>query len=235
MSELVNKFKIGDIVTDKTHPLFFDYRIKGDGRYVPPFMIIKEIFFENKQKKTHDDISGHQIAERIKYTCTYFDDNRSEFIDVVLYQSFLRNSSEIKIEIIDRTENIKRDDADIITSILNCKTSEYEYGKIISFKTKKLEIYKKRTSKKFFLDKDEITICGVEKTVRYIVNYATPEFILIGLKKENASDLFYPDGKTKKISYINLYKVKWFNPFLNKYSEQYLPDFFFTDKKIKTT
>ncbi|WP_157451691.1 hypothetical protein [Cellulophaga lytica] len=47
---LDNLFKIGDIVTFKTHPLLYDIYIKGDGKLVPPFMIVSEICFEDKKK-----------------------------------------------------------------------------------------------------------------------------------------------------------------------------------------
>lgn len=68
---LDNLFKIGDIVTFKTHPLLYDRYIKGDGKLVPPFMIVKEIFFENSKKKLFDDVTGEKIAETIKYTCVF--------------------------------------------------------------------------------------------------------------------------------------------------------------------
>lgn len=49
---LENQFGIGDIVTFKTHPLLYDRYIKGgDGKLVPPFMVVKEVFFEDKKKE----------------------------------------------------------------------------------------------------------------------------------------------------------------------------------------
>ena len=49
---LKNKFKIGTIVTFKTHPLLYDRYIKGDEKLVPPFMVVKEIYFEDKKKES---------------------------------------------------------------------------------------------------------------------------------------------------------------------------------------
>ncbi|MCD8454603.1 hypothetical protein LNJ08_09360 [Tenacibaculum finnmarkense genomovar ulcerans] len=86
-----NKFIIGDIVTLKTHPLLYGFKIKGDGKLVPPFMIVKEIYIEDKKKKTHSEELGKQIAERIKYTCVFFDDNKTEFKEAILYESMLEN------------------------------------------------------------------------------------------------------------------------------------------------
>lgn len=92
-----NKYPIGCIVTFKSHPLLYDFKIKGDGKLVPPFMIVKEVFIEDKRKKIVDDITGEQISERIKYTCVFFDDNKIEFKDVTLYESVLKSYEEIFI------------------------------------------------------------------------------------------------------------------------------------------
>ena len=47
---MTENFNVGDLVTFKTHPLLFDLYIKGDGKYVPPIMLVKEVLFENKDK-----------------------------------------------------------------------------------------------------------------------------------------------------------------------------------------
>ena len=83
---LSNKFNIGEIVTFKTHPLLYDLKIKGDGKLVPPFMVIFEVFFESKKKQIVDDKTGNVIAHRIKYNCIFFDDNNSQFKEVMVYE-----------------------------------------------------------------------------------------------------------------------------------------------------
>ena len=64
-----------------------------------------------------------------------------------------------------------------------------------------------------------------------MVNYTTPEFVLCGYKKESPEGLFYPNGDFKMLTSEILFKVKWFNPFQMKYSEQYLPKECFIDEQ----
>lgn len=223
-----NKFKVGEIVVFKNHPLLYDYEIKGDGKYVPPLMIVKEILFENKQKRTHDEMSGFKVADKIKYICIYFDDNKSEFIENHLYEPMLETIQDLHIARIDDPENLGKDHVPLVDEIINYPISpSYEYGKIIYFKTKKLEVLKKRTSKTI-TTKDDLPK-ETKKTLQYVVNYATPEFIISGYKKENYSDLFYNDGKTKRIASNEFVKIQWFNPIQQKYSEQFIPIECFTD------
>ena len=228
--DLVNSFSVGDIVTFKTHPLLYDFKIKGDGKLVPPFMVVKEVFFEDYKKKIVDDSTGEIIAERIKYTCVFFDDNKSEFKDVVIYESMLASFKKFYIARIE--DKIKE---------------EEEHISLIDFKTKKRERLKKRSSVKItkdllysdegkIADKKKITAKEIDnhkedkkglverkEITQYVVNYSTPEFILCGFKRELGTDLFYPNGKKKKIVSEILYKVKWFNSSQMKFSEQYLP------------
>ncbi|MEZ4788056.1 MAG: hypothetical protein R2790_09325 [Flavobacterium haoranii] len=39
-----NKFKVGNLVSFKSHPLLNEMYIKGDGKYVPPIMLVKSFF-----------------------------------------------------------------------------------------------------------------------------------------------------------------------------------------------
>lgn len=229
---LENKFKVGDVVTFKTHPLFNDYRIKGDSKYVPPIMIVKEVFFESKQKKTFDEATGKEIAERIKYICVYFDDNKSEFIEAHLYEAMLRTFEELKFERINNNGTKIEDYKKLIDEVKGYSIPSYQFGEIVFFKTKKLEIYKKRTSKKIPLKQGTNEVEDVKETLQYVVNYASPDFVICGFKKEAYSDLFYSDGKQKRLVSTNLLKIKWFNPIQQKFSEQYLPEEFFTDELI---
>lgn len=220
-----NKFPIGCIVTFKSHPLLYDFMIKGDGKLVPPFMIVKEAFIEDKKKKIADEVTGETIAERIKYTCVFFDDNKNEFKEVVLYEKML--SSFKKIHIARKNENDKSSEYEsLIEEAKKYSIPEYEYGKIVYFKTKKFEIFKKRNSKKTTLEDGN---SKETTTIQYIVNYSTPEFVLSGIKKETLDNLFYPDGNIKKVVSEILYKVKWFNAAQMKFSEVYLPAECFTD------
>lgn len=193
-----NKYPVGCIVTFKSHPLLYDFMIKGDGKLVPPFMIVKEVFIEDKKKKIVDDITGEQIAERIKYTCVFFDDNKTDFKDVILYESMLKSYEEIYIAKIDGVIMSKEADyKSLIKEASEYTVPKYNYGNIIYFKTKKFEIFKKRNSIKstraVFNEKEisELTIeeknnknsFDRKETIQYVVNYSTPEFILSGIKK----------------------------------------------------
>jgi hypothetical protein len=241
-----NKYPVGCIVTFKSHPLLYDFMIKGDGKLVPPFMIVKEVFIEDKKKKIVDDITGEQIAERIKYTCVFFDDNKTDFKDVILYESMLNSYEEIYIAKMDGVIMSKESDyKSLIKEASEYTVPKYNYGNIIYFKTKKFEIFKKRSSIKstraVFNEKEisELTIeeknnknsFDRKETIQYVVNYSTPEFILSGIKKENYDNLFYPNGDIRKVVSDILYKVKWFNSNQMKFSEIYLPAECFTDKK----
>ncbi|KAF2519666.1 hypothetical protein E0W68_00025 [Flavobacterium salilacus subsp. salilacus] len=209
MPNLENKFNLGDLVVLKNHQLLYSNTIKGDGKYIPPIMIVKEVLFENKQKKTHDDITGEQIAEKVKYICLYFDDNKSEFIESHLYESVLEKAEALNLG-------------------NNTSSFSYKYGERIFFRTQKLELSKKRsstvtiTTTQISKDNEEPTTIERE-TVQYVVNFATPDFIAIGYKKENSNDLFYNDGKPKRLTCSDFVKVQWYNPIQQKFSENYLP------------
>ncbi|MCD8400731.1 hypothetical protein G1K66_09320 [Tenacibaculum finnmarkense] len=215
---------IGDIVTLKTHPLLYDFKIKGDGKLVPPFMIVKEIYIEDKKKKTHSEELGEQIAERIKYTCVFFDDNKTEFKEAILYESMLEIYDKIHIAKLVVDENKQGDS--LIDETRKYVIPKYNYGGIVFFRTKKFEIFKKRDSSKIIKKKGEEYKTTTEQ---YVVNYSSPDFILCGIKKnENTSD-FYQNGDKRRIVSEILYKVKWFNANQMKFSDIYLPRECFTD------
>src|SRR5690606_24194799 len=152
---LVNKFKIGDIVTFKTHPLLYDRYIKGDGKLVPPFMVVKEVFFEDKKKKIVDISNGQTVGERIKYTCVFFDDNKNEFKEVIAYEYMLKYFKNFYISKLDGKKDNDLDYVSLIDEVSKYKDPSYEYGNIVYFKTKKLEILKKRSSvKKEIINKE---------------------------------------------------------------------------------
>jgi hypothetical protein len=224
---MIQNFNIGDLVTFKTHPLLYDLYIKGDGKHVPPIMIVKEVLFENKDKKEFDDVSGNQIAEKVKYICVHFDDNKSEFIESHFYHSQLESIKSLNIAKVDEKKQLEGY-IPLIDEVLNYPNKfDYKYGKIVYFKTKKIEAFKKRESAKIEVDsggKEEKKI-----TRQYVVNYITPVFVICGFKKETYNDLFYNNGNPKRKASTDFIKVKWFNSFQQKFSEQYLPIEFFID------
>ena len=66
----------------------------------------------------------------------------------------------------------------LIDEVLNYPKFKYEFGKIVYFKTKKVEAFKKRESSKIEVDsngKEEKKI-----TRQYVVNYITPDFVICG-------------------------------------------------------
>ncbi|MCG8749630.1 hypothetical protein [Tenacibaculum finnmarkense] len=217
---------IGDIVTLKTHPLLYDFKIKGDGKLVPPFMIVKEIYIEDKKKKTHSEELGEQIAERIKYTCVFFDDNKTEFKEAILYESMLEKYDKIHIARLDKNKKEVKCDS-LIDETRKYVIPEYNYGDIVFFRTKKFEIFKKRDSSKMIQQKGG----DYKKTtnIQYIVNYSSPDFILCGIKKNENTNDFYQNGDKRRIVSEILYKVKWFNANQMKFSDIYLPRECFTD------
>ena len=93
--------------------------------------------------------------------------------------------------------------------------SKYEYGKVVQFKTKKLEQRKSYDGN----HPEKITNSS----------FQTPDFVLSGIKNEISNDLYYFDGMPKRIISNQLFKIIWFNHFHNKYSEMYLPKEFFVE------
>jgi hypothetical protein len=235
-----NKFPLGCIVTFKSHPLLYDYMIKGDGKLVPPFMIVKEVFIENKKKKVVDENMDEIIAEHIKYVCVFFDDNKNEFKEVSIYESMLVDYTNIFIKRFDEgnPKELKKDGyKSLIEETLNDTTPEYIYGNLVYFKTKKFEVFKKRSSIKTTkllvdnkVEKNEPLINEFERkeTIQYVVNYSSPDFVLCGIKKNELISDFYSKGVKRKVVSEVLFKVKWFNSSQMKFSEVYLPAECFT-------
>ncbi|WP_348739129.1 hypothetical protein [Tenacibaculum sp. 190524A02b] len=230
------KFSVGTIVTLKSHPLLYNLEIKGDGKMIPPFMVVKEVFIKSKNKTTLCEDLGLQIADKIKYTCVFFDDNKTEFKEVILYESMLNDYTNIYIARKDDILDNKPEGYEsLIEEAKRYKAPNYEYGSLILFKTKKFEVFKKRTSTKKIKtipkagnkkeESEEI------KTLQYIVNYSSPEFVLCGIKKNDSKREFYPNGSLKKEISELLFKVKWFNSSQMKFSDIYLPKECFIDIK----
>jgi len=228
-------FEICDIVTLKTHPLKDKFRIKGDAKIVPPLMMIKEVHIEDKKKRIFDEDLGVKIADRFKYLCVYFDDNKMEFKEIFVYHSMLINFDQLKYERISLDMTISDSSETLIEEIKGYKTPNYTFGKVLYFKTKKLEIYKKKSSKKIVLQGGDTSkskeVKEINESLQYLVCYASPDFIVSGLKLNDKKNSFFNDGKPRKLVSKKLVKVLWFNSVQLKNSEQYLPIDFFTDVK----
>jgi len=216
-----HNFEIGEIVTLKSHPLFREHsKIIEFSTQVPPLMIVKEIFYEDEKKKKifNEELGADfQIADLIKYNCVYFNSNKSEFIEVTLYESVLKSYKDLKYykEVKKKEETKFIDDKLLIAEVVGYSSIDvYKFGKVVQFKTKKLE-----QRKPYDGNSEKITNNSSQ----------TPDFVLSGIKNENIIDGFYPDGNPKKVFSKQLYKIVWFNHFQQKFSEQYLPKEFFVE------
>lgn len=220
----MSEFKIGAIVTLKSHPLFsvIPQKIKELPAQVPPLMLVKEVIYENADKKKvfSDVIVNAQIADTVKYICVYFNANKSEFVEKEIYHSFLESYLKLKyykeLEK-DRVKTFVLNKTLIDEVITYTNVETYVYGKRVQFITKKLE---HRKSYDFTSEK----IPGS--------SFQTPDFILSGIKNEEQKDLFFQEGnesKPKRKISEQSYKVMWFNHVQQKFSEQYLPKEFFVE------
>ncbi|WP_159024054.1 hypothetical protein [Formosa sp. L2A11] len=217
----MNAFGIGDIVTLRSHPLFngTPQKIKEFPAQVPPLMLIKEVIFEREDKKKiySDVIEKAQIADLVKYVCVFFNANKSEFVEKEIYHSFLDSYLKLKYYRKEETENGKKiiQIKKLIEEVADYKKAEdYDFGKRIQFKTKKLE-HRKSYSNSFE------RVPGT--------SFQTPDFILSGIKNEEQKDLFFQDSKPKRLMTKQSYKVMWFNHAQQKFSEHYLPKEFFVE------
>ncbi|MFC4097081.1 hypothetical protein [Euzebyella saccharophila] len=226
--ESLEHFSLGDLVVFKTHPLIFDFRIKGDGKLVPPILLICEVIFERAEKVIRDEM-GNRVADKIKYKCKYFDDAKSEFVEVILYHSLLVSFDKLKIEKLSKEGETYRNDQSLIEEIKGYKIPEYKYGKIVLLKSKKIEMYKKRELRKFTRIDDGVESFDVEVSVQYSVNYTSPDFVLCGYKSNESQKVAKNSSKSQNLRTNVLYKVKWFNPFKQKFSEEFLPKECLTD------
>ncbi|WP_397363115.1 hypothetical protein [Olleya sp. R77988] len=212
-------FKVGDIVTIKSHPLLSSppKKIKEFSAQVPPLMLVKEVVFEKEDKKKvfSSEIENAQVADLIKYICVYFDANKSVFIEKEVYHSLLE--SYLKLNYYRNPDEDKKKidlEKQLIPEVSKYKlVTEYLFGKKVQFKTKKLEHRKSYDS-------------GYEKVN---TSFQTPDFILSGIKNEDKKDMFFQDGKPKRIASNQSYKIMWFNHFQQKFSEHYLPKEFFVE------
>lgn len=217
----LDHFNVGDIITLKTHPMFKSCRIKGDSKQVPPLMLIIGVF----------DIKKGDI-DRVKYDCIYFNDDKNEFVTITLYHFAIKSFESLLYERVNLDGTSVFDYKALIDEVKKYKKVKFKQGKIISFKTKKLEIYKKRTSKKIIVDPKTSLIEKIDETLTYVVSFATPDFIIC---EEGGT---YPKGLLNNkiladsIVSESLLMVLWYNPIKQKYSQQFIPKECFA-KRIK--
>ncbi len=214
----MSNFIVGDIVTIKSHPLFSNThkKINALTSLVPPLMVVKEVLFDKEEKKIlySNEIKKAKIADLTKYVCVYFNANKSEFVEKTIYHSLVKGYLDLKYY--RKEEKSKSSNIDLVLEVAKYKHNvDYEFGKCVQFKTKKLEHRKSYDA----------------NTVERIpgISFQTPDFILTGIKNEEQKDLFFNDGTQKKQMSTQLFKVMWFNHYQQKFSEDYLPKEFFVE------
>lgn len=220
MSELI--FKIGDIVTLKSHPLAFEESGEMDVyvNQIPPFMCIKEIHYEKKKVLYSKEKSEAKISSNTKYLCTYFNQHRMVFEEKFLFQDFLIPLKKIIFHNKDTEQ--QNDHIKLIDETINYNKSKYEFGKRVFFKTFKLEKRKKFKSAGH----------DFKSTTRTTMTHTTPAFILSGFKSnENTDKYSEKSGDPQSMYSKELYKVIWYNAYQEKFSEEYLPSEFLTNDK----
>ena len=222
-SNIKSKFKIGDIVSLKSHPLTFQENglIDLTINHIPPFMCVKEIHFERKKKKYSAEFAGKQVADSTKYLCVYFNQYRMEFEEKFIYEGML-----LKLV----TDNFKfhrkydkpfdEEYKKLIVETNELNEAEYIYGKKVFFRTHKLEKRKK------FAEKNIDT----KSSKKSAVVHTSPVFVLSGIKDNDEKSIYdEKNGKPIKITADKLYRVLWYNSYQEKMSQEYMPKEFFTD------
>lgn len=218
MSEVT--FKIGDVVTLKSHPLAFEVNGEIDAyvNQIPPFMCVKEVHFENKKELFSKEKLKAQISGNVKYLCTYFNQHRMIFEDKFVYHNFLIPLKKLIFH--NKNENGDDDHTKLTEETLSYKIADYEFGKRVFFKTFKLEKKKKFKSSGH----------DYKSTTRTTMTHTTPAFILSGFKSNDQVARFNPKNGDTQCEYSKeLYKVLWYNAYQEKFSEDYLPSEFLTD------
>ncbi|RMB58486.1 hypothetical protein EAX61_09260 [Dokdonia sinensis] len=214
------KFKIGDIVTLKSHPMAFQPKGEIDSfvSHIPPLMCIKEIHIERKKEMYSKEMEGSQIADNVKYLCTYFNQHRLIFEDKYVYQELLLSFEELLFH--KAKDNGSELHQKLIDETLDYNICNYQYGKRIFFKTYKLE--KRKTFK-------SAGISAVSSN-KSLMTHTSPAFLLSGFMRNDKGNQY--DGKSGKLirqCSKDLYKVIWYNSYQEKYSEEFMPSEFFTD------
>jgi len=216
----INPFKIGDIVTLKSHPLAFQENGEIDAyvNQIPPFMCIKEIHIDKKKQIYSQDIEKAKIGDNIKYLCVYFNQHRMIFEEKFVYHEILLPLNKVTFH--SKKEKDGKDQTKLIDETESYKSVEYEFGKRVFFKTYKLE--KRKKFKSAGMDSNS--------TTKTILTHTSPAFILDGFKTNDQKSVYnQKNGELLKKCSEELYKVLWYNAYQEKFSEEYLPKEFLTD------
>lgn len=212
------KYKIGDIVTIKSHPMAYQPNGEIDSYigHIPPLMCVKEIHVEKTKEKYSKEFKKHQVAEEVKYVCTYFNQQKSNFENKHIYQEVLisfENLIFFRKNELDEGNRVK-----LIDETLEYTTANYAYGETVYFKTYKLE--KRKSSKKL----------GVNVKNNKLITHTSPAFILCGITQNDNENIYdSKNGELRRKGSDILYKVLWYNSYQEKFSEEYLPKEFFTN------
>lgn len=222
MTKPTNNFEIGDIVTLKSHPLSFQANGEIDAyiNQIPPLMCIKETHIEKKKKLYSDDVSGAQIADKVKYLCVYFNQYRMIFEEKFVYQTMLVPLEKLLFH--NKKDQLEENHITLIEETKKYEPAEYVFGKRVFFKTYKLE-----RRKSFKSAKNDFRYSRTTNST-----HTSPAFILDGLKLNDKKSIYNPkNGDLQRECAKKLYKVLWYNAYQEKMSEEYLPKEFFTDDK----
>ncbi|MBU2947375.1 hypothetical protein [Zobellia uliginosa] len=213
-------YKIGDVVTLKSHPLAFQPNGEIDAyvNQIPPFMCIKEIHIEKKKILFSKEKEDAKIADYVKYLCTYFNQHRMIFEEKYVYHDFLIPLKDIVFH----NNDEKLQDNHVILSEETSKYSiaKYKFGERVFFKTYKLE--KRKKFKTAGHDRNS--------TTKTTMTHTSPAFVLSGFKPNDQKNIYnQKDGKIQRECSKELYKITWYNAYQEKFSEEYLPAEFLTD------
>jgi len=218
-----SKFKIGDIVVLKSHPLLLKNTIQENFKLTSPIFFVKEIHKESKDKSLFSgDFENSQISDFTKYNCTYFDTELCSFKDILIYESLITSFKKLQFH----SNHDNTSSKELIEETSNYKTSDYNYGHLVALKNHKLELRKKYGKPEVIKSAIEKTEAGKEEKSKLESKifplFTSPNFILIGIVNNKANNI----SRKKKVAKI-LYKVSWFNSKDKKLSNELLPKQFF--------
>lgn len=213
-------FKIGEVVTLKSHPLAFQENGEIDSyvNHIPPFMCVKEIHIEKNKQIYSKEIEEAQIADNIKYLCVYFNQHRTIFEEKFIYHEMLVSLKDVTFH--REEDGFNEDEMKLIEETANYKPPIYQFGKRVFFKTYKLE--KRKKFKRIGHDKKSST--------KTFLTHTSPAFVLNGCKINDQKAMYNAkNGELQRQCFEEFFKVLWYNSYQEKFSEGYFPSCFFTD------
>lgn len=217
----MQEIKLGDIVALKSHPFTAtntDVIIGGEAQQLSPLMAVVEIVIESKNnfdEQTKDSKGKKQCK------CIWFSNKSSQFEEAWLSDNLLKiiSSNEKKGEVEAKLEKEGFSEDAIESLITTHKLEKFAVGQIVSLKTLKFELDKKKSTLKTqgYNSKDV--------HISALLSFVPPTMQVIGKSKnENKEPIFdVKSGEKKRFISKNLIKCKWYNPSLDKMSEKLLP------------